>query len=199
MKIGLKMILFALLVLITTGLTTYLIYSFQTVWQIILFPIIGGIILIIGLYIEESSLLDIGIFLLTGSFFFAILDFNINYLNFVIVILSFFFFFGLWAFMRREMLLKQIERELIGNEGVRHLDEYKKHSVIYYTKSVFTCLCVAVLGGIIAFNSFVGPFPDILSVIINITFSLAVLASIYIVLIILPRYYTFTEDREKES
>ncbi len=193
------MILFGALVLITTGLTTYLTYIFQTTWPIILFPIIGGSVLILGLHIEEGALLDFGTFLLTGSFFFTILDLDINYLNFLIVILCFFFFFGLWAFMRREMILKQIERELIGNEGLRHLDEYKKHSVIYYTKSVFTCLCVAVLGGIIASNSFVGPFPDILSVIINITFSLAVLASIYIVLIILPRYYTFTEDREKES
>ncbi|MFW5945766.1 MAG: hypothetical protein ACOCSJ_02410 [Candidatus Natronoplasma sp.] len=148
-----------------------------------------GLVLILGLYLEKTRILDVGTLLLVSSFFFLIQDIPFNYLNFIFILFMIFFFFELWVFMKRELFVKGIEKDLVGNEGIIYLEEYKEHSARYYVKSLFMGLFVSAAGGSIAVHSFIGPFPSGFSLFLNVLFSSMVLFGLYSVMFLVPKYF----------
>ncbi len=150
---------------------------------------IGGMISIFGFYLEKTKILNIGISLLIASFFFLIQDIPFNYLNLIFIILTFFFFFGLWLLMKRELFISEIESDLLGSEGKYYLYEYKKDSSLYYLKTLIIGLLVSIAGGMIAAHSFIGPLPSGMALFLNIFFSVVILFGLYSVLFLLPKYF----------
>jgi len=186
LKNNLNKIILSLLVLIISLLASSLRVGILGWWG----PLVGGVISILGLYIEKTKILDTGVLLLVLSFFFLIQDIPFNYVNLIFMIFMIFFFLGLWLFMKRELFIKEIESDLIGAEGRTFLEEYKKYSVLYYVKSLFLGLFVAAIGGFVAVHSFIGPFSSSLTLFLNIVFSILVLFAFYSVLFLLPKYFT---------
>jgi len=151
--------------------------------------VIGGGFSIFGLYLEKTKILNIGTLVLVASFFFLVQDIPFTYLNLIFIIFIFFSFFGLWIFMRRELLVSEIKNDLVGAEGKIYIDEYKKNSALYYFKTLFMGLLVSFAGGMIAVHSFIGPLPSGMALFLNVFFSIVILLGIYSVLFLLPKYF----------
>jgi len=150
---------------------------------------LGGIVSVLGLYLEKTKILDVGTLVLLSSFFFLIQDIPFNYLNLVFILFMIFFFFELWIFMKRELFVKEIENDIVGSEGIIYLEEYKKHSALYLVKSLLMGLFVSAAAGLIAAHSFIGPFPSGLSLVLNVFFSGLVLFGLYSVMFLVPRFF----------
>lgn len=185
MRGNLNKVLLGTLVLIVSFWLSTLSFGSHGWWA----PWIGGIISILGLYLEKSKILDIGTLVLVLSFFFLLQDIPFNYVNLFFILFMIFFFFGLLIFMKREVFIKKMESNLVGTEGKNHIEEYKRHSLIYYVKSLFMGLFVSTAGGLIALHSFIGPFSSSLSLFLNIFFSGIVLLGLYSVLFLLPKHF----------
>jgi len=185
LKNNLNKIILSLLVLIISLLASSLRVETLGWWG----PLVGGVIAILGLNIEKTKILDIGVLLLVFSLFFLIQDVSFNYINLIFILFMIFFFLGLWIFMKRELFIREIETDFVGYEGKNHLEEYKKYSVLYYVKSLFLGLFVATIGGVVAVHSFIGPFSSVLTFFLNVVFSTIVLFALYSVLFLLPKHF----------
>lgn len=150
-------------------------------------PIFGAGIALIGLYSEESKIVDIGTLLLAASFFFLVRTMQLNYLSLIFILSMFFIYLGLWLFMRRSLFIKYMKDSLPEETSDIHFEEYKKDSALYYLRTLVLGYSISLLGGVIAFNSFIGPFPADLTIFLMILLSISLIFGIYFVLFLLPR------------
>lgn len=171
--------------LILASLSPSLIYIGSQGWWL---PIFGAIVAIIGLHSRLSKFVDIGSLLLVGSFLFLVRGLPLNYMRLIFVISIFFIYIGLWLFMRRALFLMSMNRTPTRKTENGHLEEYKKDSAIYYLRTLLLGFAISLLGGFIAVNSFIGPYPSNLVFFLRILFALSLVFSIYFALFLLPKY-----------
>ncbi|MBS3816183.1 MAG: hypothetical protein KGY76_01310 [Candidatus Thermoplasmatota archaeon] len=158
------------------------------------FSPIFGVLSVVGLYFGKKKLVDMGIFFLASSFFYSFRDLTLTYKNLVFVLSSFFLIISIWFFMRRSVLIKEMERHFEGEKKTDHLEAYKKDFVPYCLRIVIFGFSLSLLGSSIALLSSIGPFPSRWTSYLVVLFSAVVIFNLYIVVIVLPKYHHTSLD-----
>ncbi|MFP3872263.1 MAG: hypothetical protein ACLFVL_05225 [Candidatus Aenigmatarchaeota archaeon] len=167
-------------------LTSITIYDTFGWW----FPAATGIAALVGSFSGKDPLIDAGILLSASSFFYFIRYISLSFFNLFFVLAMFFLYFGTWSFMKRARLIEYIEKDLVGEGEMNLIDEYKAHSALYSLWSLLLSFVVASAGSLIAVSSFVGPFSEEMSIFLLLLISSIVLSSVYVVVVLLPKYFT---------
>ncbi|MEF8873723.1 MAG: hypothetical protein V5A88_03515 [Candidatus Thermoplasmatota archaeon] len=154
------------------------------------FPFISGTVAAVGLYIGKNSIIDMGVFASAFSFFYFLQDIPLNYGNLFFILTMFFLYFGAWSLLRRATFIGSIEKDLISEEEKGFLQEYKEHSILYQLRSIILAFLVASLGSLMAVHSFVRTFSIKFGTFLILLLSAGVIISVYIVMVILPKYFT---------
>jgi len=162
-------------------------------------PLIGGAISLIGLYAKSISQVDIGCFSLAATFFLLIWDMPFSYANLIFLLVMFFLFFGLWIFTRRRVLIKSLESDLVRTDKNRYLVEYKGGTNLHYIKTLILGFTVSLAGGLIALNSFIGPFHPDLMIFLRLGFGLIILSGIYLIVIFLPKSFANKDNNNRKD
>ncbi len=150
---------------------------------------VGGIISTIGLKFKKVLLIDFGL-LISGLFYFYFQhEIPLTYGNIFFIVIMFFLFFGCWVFMRRAVLIDYVEKDLVGERGQDHLKEYKNHSVYHYLWVITLGFIVTILGSLIAVHGFIADFPAEVGPYMLVLLSGGVILSVYVVVVILPKYF----------
>ncbi len=162
-----------------------------TLWWL---PTVGGILSIVGLTRGKNLSIDLGLLISSSTFFYFIHDLPLTYGNLFFILAMFFLYFGLWSFMRRAVLIEEIEDDLEGIKERNFLIEYKEDSALYLLVGLLLGSVVASIGSLIAIYSFVGPFPTRMIIFLVIFFGFGFISAVYIVVFFLPKYFTLKES-----
>ncbi len=150
---------------------------------------VGGIVSIIGLKFKRVLVIDVGL-LISGLFYFYFQhEIPLTYGNIFVIGIMFFLFFGCWLFMRRAVLIDEIERDLVGERDKNLLKEYKNHSVYHYLWVMTLGFIVTILGSLIAVHGFIEDIPAGFVPYLLVLLSGGVILAIYIVVVTLPKYF----------
>ncbi len=153
-------------------------------------PIIGLVISLIGFFFERKHVVDLGILISSGAFFYVLRYPPLNYLNLFLIIGTFFLYFVLWMFIRWNILITKLEKNVIGSEDINILKDYKMHSCLYNLSTILFAFFITLTGGMIATYSFVGPLSSTFETYLTIVFSVGTLTIIYLILSVLPKHLT---------
>jgi len=188
--------IFLIISVLTVGalasITTYDIFGW---W----FPFIGGTLAVLGLLSDKNPLIDMGIFSSAFSFFYFLHHIPLNYANLFFILAMFFLYFAVWSLMRRATLIEGVEKDLVGEGERDFLQEYKEHSVLYQVRTILLGFLVASTGSLIAVHSFIGIFSIRVHTFLMLLISIGVIVSAYIVVVILPKYFTVREGGSEEK
>lgn len=131
-----------------------------------------------------------GVFASAFSFFYFLQDIPLNYGNLFFILTMFFLYFGAWSLLRRATLIRSIEKNLVSEGEKGFLQEYKEHSILYQLRSIILAFIVASLGSLMAVHSFVRTFSIKFGTFLILLLSAGVIISVYIVMVVLPKYFT---------
>ncbi len=150
-------------------------------------PVLGGGISILGWFLKSNLQIDFGFLVTAGSFFYAVHEIKFDLTNLVSIVGLFFLFFSGRYLLRKSLFLRDMKKNQMNDVDRDHLREFKEDFIYFYLKSSVLAASLSIFGGVVAFYSFVGPFPRMFVVPMIMVFGSIFLLGLYLVVIVIPR------------
>ncbi len=183
--------LISLLIFLTAG--TMSLFSPDTVYRT--FPLIFGVVSILGYIFKYMFILDTGIFLTVISYLFAVGRLAPTLYNLIMIMTFFFFIIGIWFYARNTLSIS-------GMEGVRNdsydigLAEFRRSSL----NEIFTTLVIGVLLSLLA--SFIVLYSSLgiaLGTLVETLLMVGLSASVFFIIYLVIKLFSLENKRIEES
>lgn len=140
---------FVILLIIVVSVLASVLSIPSLIWFV---PAISGVVSIVGLILEKTRLIDIGILTAIVVFFYANKSISFNFINLIILIILFFSFIGVWALTRRDILIHRLKNRS-GKTDSKLLNDFKVKSLYNLFLNLAVGIIVTILGAFVALYS----------------------------------------------
>jgi hypothetical protein len=140
---------FVILLIIVVSVLASVLSIPSLVWFV---PAISGVVSIVGLILEKTRLIDIGILAGIVFYFYANKSISFNFINLIILIILFFSFIGVWALTRRDILINRLKNRS-GKTDSKLLNDFKVKSLYNLFLNLAVGIVVTILGALVALYS----------------------------------------------
>ncbi len=160
--------------------------SVQLFWFI---PVIGGVVAVIGLFLERTTFMDIGVLFSIISFLVIHRLTIFTFTNMILVLVMFFLLLTMMIVNRRSLTLTRLKKDMAGEERPQTYREYELESIMAIGFTSLTAFVVSMIGGLIAVYSSldIDLSPDH-AVIFVLSLAVIFMFVIYLISEIIPRY-----------